>query len=80
MACYDLDRFRRFVFESRFLELFDIEESRVESMRENDLELSDFAMQWLKFSLFKEKSMKIKRSVIESRLGTDAHTGPSKNG
>ncbi len=26
MACYDLDRFRRFVFETRFLELFDVDE------------------------------------------------------
>jgi Fe-S-cluster containining protein len=80
MACYDLDRFRRFIFETRFLQLFDIEESRIESMRENDLELSDFAMQWLKFSLFKEKTMKIKRSVVESKLGTDVQTGQSKNG
>jgi Fe-S-cluster containining protein len=75
MACYDLDRFRRFVFESRFLRLFDVDEDRIEAMRMNDLELSDFAIQWLKFSLFKENSMKIKRSVIESKLGKDAKDG-----
>jgi len=80
MACYDLDRFRRFVFETRFLELFDIDEARIEAIRNNDLELSDFAMQWLKFSLFKEKTMKIKRSVIESKLEADAKTGQSNNG
>jgi Fe-S-cluster containining protein len=80
MACYDLDRFRRFVFETRFLDLFEVDEARVEAMRNNDLELSDFAMQWLKFSLFKEESMKIKRSVLESKLGTDATTGQSNNG
>lgn len=80
MACYDLDRFRRFVFETRFLELFEVDESRVEAMRGSDIELSDFAMQWLKFSLFKEESMKIKRSVIESRLGTDVIAGQSNNG
>jgi Fe-S-cluster containining protein len=80
MACYDLDRFRRFVFETSFLQLFDVDEARIEAMRSSDLELSDFAMQWLKFSLFKEKSMKIKRSVIESKLETDAKTGQSKNG
>ena len=44
-------------------------------MRASDLELSEFAMQWLKFSLFKEKSMKIKRSVIESKLAADANIG-----
>lgn len=79
MACYDLDRFRRFVFDTRFLDLFDVDEDRIEAMRNSDLELYEFAMQWLKFSLFKEKSMKIKRSVIESKLGTDANTGLSDN-
>ncbi|MBN2243318.1 MAG: YkgJ family cysteine cluster protein [Acidobacteria bacterium] len=80
MACYDLDRFRRFVFETSFLRLFDIDEARIEAMRTDDLELSDFAMQWLKFSLFKEKSMKINRSVMESKLGTDAETGQRNDG
>ena len=32
MACYDLDRFRRFVFETRFLQLFDVDEARVEAI------------------------------------------------
>lgn len=77
MACYDLDRFRRFVFDTRFLELFDVDEDRIDVMRDNDLELSEFAMQWLKFSLFKENSMKIKRSVIESKLAADANMGSS---
>ncbi len=80
MACYDLDRFRRFLFETRFLELFEVDEARIEAMRSNDLELSDFAIQWLKFSLFKEESMKIKRSVIESKFGADAKAGQSNNG
>ena len=80
MACYDLDRFRRFVFETRFLQLFDVDEGRIEAMRRKDLELSDFAIQWLRFSLFKEKSMKINRTVMESKLATDAETGQSNDG
>jgi hypothetical protein len=67
MACYDLDRFRRFVFETRFLELFEIDEARVEALRSNDEELLELAMQWLRFSLFQERSMKIRPSVIEAR-------------
>jgi uncharacterized protein len=67
MACYDLDRFRRFVLESRFLELFDVDEARVEALRTDDEELLDFAMDWLRFSLFGEKCMKINRSVWEAR-------------
>jgi Fe-S-cluster containining protein len=80
MACYDLDRFRRFAFETRFFQLFDVDEDRIEAMRKDDLELLDFAMQWLKFSLFHEKSMKIKRSVLESRRGTITQTGQGIHG
>jgi Fe-S-cluster containining protein len=67
MACFDLDRFRRFVFESRFLEVFEVDEARVEAMRTSDEDLLEFAMQWLHFSLFHEPSMKISRTVLEER-------------
>jgi len=80
MACYDLDRFRRFVFQTRFLHLFDIDEDRIEAMRTDDLELSDFAMQWLKFSLFHEKSMRIKRSVVEAKRGSVAQAESKTHG
>lgn len=66
MGCYDLDRFRRFVFESRFLELFEVDESRVEALRNDDEELLEFALLWLRFSLFGERTMKIRREVIEA--------------
>ena len=32
MALYDLDRFRSFVFDTRFLELFEIDETRIEAL------------------------------------------------
>jgi Fe-S-cluster containining protein len=67
MACFDLDRFRRFVFESRFLQMFEVDEARVNVMRTSDEDLLDFAMQWLRFSLFGENSMKIKPSVMEAK-------------
>lgn len=67
MACFDLDRFRRFVFESRFLQTFEVDEARAEAMRSSDDDLLDFAMQWLRFVLFNEKSMKIKPAVLEAR-------------
>ena len=63
MACYDLDRFRRFIFETRFLQLFEVDESRVEALRNDDLELLEFGMQWLRFSLFGERTMKPRRAV-----------------
>jgi uncharacterized protein len=68
MACYDVDRFRRFVFETRFLQLFDVDEARVEALRTDDEELVEFGMQWLRFALFGERSMKIRR---DSEAGKD---------
>lgn len=64
MACYDLDRFRRFVFETRFLEVFDVEETRAEALRTDDEELLVFAFDWLAFTLFHEKRMKLKKNVV----------------
>jgi Fe-S-cluster containining protein len=66
MACYDLDRFRRFVFETRFLEFFDVDEARVEALRTDDEELLVFAFDWLAFTLFHEKRMKLKKNVVAS--------------
>jgi len=67
MGCYDLDRFRRFVFESRFLDCFEVDEMRADVMKKSDEDLLDFAMQWLAFSLFKEKTMKIRPEVMAER-------------
>jgi Fe-S-cluster containining protein len=53
-ACYDLDRFRAFVFESTFLERFEVEAGTVERMREDDEELLRFGFRWLRFALFAE--------------------------
>lgn len=60
MACYDLDRFRRFVFETRFVQLFDVDEARLEALKTDDQELLDFGVQWLRFSIFGERSMKLR--------------------
>jgi len=67
MACYDLDRFRRFVFETRFLQLFEIDEARVEALRTDDQELLDFGMQWLRFSIFGEKSIRLRPGASERK-------------
>lgn len=78
LACYDLDRFREFVFGTKFLKMFDVDEARVEAMRQDDVELLEFAMQWLRFSLFKEKTLRIRREVIESWQQAAAEKGAPK--
>jgi Fe-S-cluster containining protein len=67
VACYNLDKFRRFVFESSFLETFEVEPELVERIRNDDVELMKFGFRWLRFSLFGEPLMKIKEDVRERK-------------
>jgi Fe-S-cluster containining protein len=67
MATFDLDRFRRFLFESRFLQLFDVDADMVENLRTDDLALMKFGYDWLRFSLFGEPTMKIQEAVAQAR-------------
>jgi Fe-S-cluster containining protein len=69
-ACYDLDRFREFVFESTLLQRFDVDEDFVEEMRYDDEALLRFAFLWLRFSLFGEPTMKPKKNVVEAYKGS----------
>jgi Fe-S-cluster containining protein len=69
-ACYDLDKFREFVFESTLLNRFDVDEDFVEEMRYSDEALLRFAFLWLRFSLFGEQTVKVKEDVIEAFKGS----------
>jgi hypothetical protein len=69
-ACYDLDKFREFVFESTLLQRFDVDEDFVEEMRHDDEGLLRFAFLWLRFSLFGEQTMKVKADVAKAFKGS----------
>ena len=68
-ACYDLDKFREFVFQSTLLERFDVDEDFIENMRHEDEELLRFGFLWLRFSLFGEPTMKVRPDVAEAFKG-----------
>ncbi len=69
-ACYDLDKFREFVFDSTLLQRFEVDEDFVEGMRQNDEDLLRFAFLWLRFSLFGEKTVKVKNGVLDAYKGS----------
>ncbi len=75
-ACYSLDKFRRFIFESSFLSNFEIEPELVESIRSDEVELMKFSFKWLRFSLFNEPLIKIRKEVVDRKRksidGSDA--------
>ena len=69
-ACYDLDRFRQFVFGSTLLQRFDVDEDFVEEMRYDDEALLRFGFLWIRFSLFGESTLKAKPEVLEAFRGS----------
>ena len=60
-ACYDLDRFRRFVFESRFLDIFDIDPEEIEKMKNDEVMLMKFGFKYAKYLLMLEETLKLKK-------------------
>ena len=60
MALYNLDKFKEFVFQSSFLDRFEVEPEVVEKIKQDDLELLKFAYDWIKFGLFGEKLFWVK--------------------
>jgi Fe-S-cluster containining protein len=66
MACYDLDTFRSFIFESSFRERFELEPGLEERIAEDDLALLEFAFRWLRFAMFGEPTMKPRPEAVAS--------------
>lgn len=60
MASYDLDRFRRFVFESRFLEVFDLASDEIEKMNTDEVALMKFGFRYIKYLMMMEETLKVK--------------------
>ena len=67
MACYDLDRFRRFVLESSFLKRFELIPEQVNAIRQDDEALYRFAIQWLEYGLLSGQSLKVKTEVMTAK-------------
>jgi uncharacterized protein len=67
-ACYDLDAFKRFLFQTRFFDIYDVEKEIIEKIRDNEEELLIFGYRWVKFSLFSEDTLKLKDKEMDKLL------------
>jgi Fe-S-cluster containining protein len=67
MTSTDTDYFRAFVFESSFLDTYDIPAERIEKVRTDDAELLKLAYEWLRSAMFAEETLTFKQGVIEAR-------------
>lgn len=63
MVAYDLDQFRRFVFESAFLNVFDIPSKVAEVLRTSDVELLRFGYKYLKMALLIEDALQMREEM-----------------
>jgi Fe-S-cluster containining protein len=60
MASYNLDKFRTFLFESRFFDLFEVDSDLKKELRNQDVSLMEFGIKWLGFSLFGDNTLQPK--------------------
>jgi Fe-S-cluster containining protein len=64
MALYNLDTFRKFVFESSFMDRFELEPLTIEKLKRSDLELLKFSFDWVKFGIFGQKTLHIRENAM----------------
>ena len=68
MASTDLPSFRRFIFESSFLDTYEIEPELVEKIRTDDIELMKFSFIYLAATLFGAQGLKIKEEKVQAKV------------
>jgi len=67
-ACYNIDKFRDFVFETTFLKKFEVDQYELNQIREDDIALLRFGYRWLRFALFSEDTLKIRTEVAADKM------------
>ncbi len=63
MVSSNLDAFRKFVFESNFLNAYDIEPEVVKRIKEDEIELLKFSLSWLRFTMYGEGDFKVREEA-----------------
>jgi hypothetical protein len=66
-TCYNIDKFRKFLFDSTFFDKFEVDDKTKAIIEKDDVELLKFGYQWLRFALFGEKTIKVKSEVYEAK-------------
>lgn len=66
-ASYDMDRFRRFIFESKFLDVFEVDEEQIEKIKNDDIELMKFGFKYIKYILMLEETLKVKKKHLKNK-------------
>ena len=71
MASYNIDKFRQFVFESSFLDRYEVDAETVEKIMEDEVALLEFGMKWLRSVLFKGGEFQMKEDAAKHQKKRD---------
>ncbi len=58
--CYNMDALKKIVLSGRLNSIFDLSEDYISRIMENDFELLNFALKWLRFALLGQSDLKLK--------------------
>ena len=68
MVSTDIDSFRRFVFETKFLETYEIDEDMIGSIKASDESLLQLGFDWLRNVMFNEDTIGMKQDVLQGSI------------
>ncbi len=68
MTSTDLAHFRRFVFESSFLDTYEIDQETIDKIKEDDVELMLFSFKYLASTLFGAQGLKIRDEKVQAKI------------
>lgn len=68
MASTDLPTFRKFVFESSFLDTYEIDEETINKIKEDDVELMLFSFKYLAATLFGAQGLEVKPEKVKEKM------------
>ena len=64
-ACYDLDWFKRFIFNTKFFDKYYVEQDIIDRMEKDDHELLLFSYRWVKFAIFSEDTLRLRDKEMD---------------
>ena len=68
MVSTDVEQFRRFVFETRFLATYSIDPETVEALKTDDVALLGLGFDWMKNVLFNEPTINMREDVLKGAI------------
>lgn len=68
MISTNLEKFKEFIFNSPFLDTYEVDEETLEKIKEDDIALMFFGFKYLRAAIFGTEDLKIKQEKIEAKV------------